>query len=233
VTTEPVRRAPPIEAVIFDLDGVLADTESVHLEASRRLVAPGVIPLEEYERFVGGGFEDYGAWIEATYGIPKVEFQSRYTDTIVDLLRYGPSPAMAGADAIVRAVHRRGLRVAVASMSKPPWVAATLQAIGLTDLIPLVVTSAEVEQPKPHPEIYLHTASLLGVPAEACLAVEDSVHGVASAAAAGMSVVQTRQGFLAPPGQPGAHAVIESWAQFDLAWLEGRPIERLPVLPAE
>lgn len=220
--------APTIEAVIFDLDGVLADSERVHLEASRRLIAPSVLEMDQYERFVGGSFEDYGRWIETTYGIPSSDFQSRYTDTIVELLRFGPSPAMAGADAIVRAVHRRGLRVAVASMSEPPWVAATLQATGLTELIPLVVTAVEVEHPKPHPDIYLHTAALLGVDPASCLAVEDSVHGVAAAVAAGMVVVQTRQGFLAPPPQPGVHAVIDSWAQFDLRWLEGRPVEGVP-----
>jgi HAD superfamily hydrolase (TIGR01509 family) len=222
---------PNIEAVIFDLDGVLADSERVHLEAARRLLAPAELTIEDYERFVGGSFEDYSDWIEATYRVPKADFRARYTETIVDLLRFGPSPAMPGADAIVRAVHRRGLRVAVASMSEPPWVTATLRATGLTDLIPLVVTGVEVEHAKPHPEIYLHTAALLGVDPAACIAVEDSVNGTASAVAAGMIVVQTRQGFLAPPRQPGVHAVIESWAQFDLRWLEGRPVEGIPTSP--
>ncbi|MCK9487033.1 MAG: HAD family phosphatase [Dehalococcoidia bacterium] len=217
----------PIEAVIFDLDGVLADTEPVHLEASRRVVAPAVIPLEQYARFVGGGADSYTEWIERTYSIPRPVFRERYTDTLVDLLRSGPTPAMRGADAVVRAIHRRGLRLAVASMSRPAWVQATLAATGLTDLFPLVVTGEEVQHPKPHPDIYLHTAALLGVEPHHCLAVEDSAHGVAAAAAAGMWVIQTRQAsiFAATP-QPGAHAVIDTFAAFDLGWLEGRPLPR-------
>src|SRR5690606_1132427 len=144
-------------------------------------------------------------WIEVTYGIPGEEFSERYTSAILEALRFGPSPAMAGADAVVRAVVRRDLRIAVASMSKLEWVEPTLEAIGLRELFPLVVTLDDIENPKPDPEIYLHAAALLGVAPEACLAVEDSVHGVASAAAAGMRVVQLRQASIPSAPQPGAH----------------------------
>ncbi len=213
-----------VEAVIFDLDGVLADTEQVHLEASRRIVAPAELRLDEYVQFVGGGWEPYVEWIERTYDIPREDFDAQYTPAIVEALRFGPSPAMTGADAVVRAVIRRNLRIAVASMSKREWVEPTLEAIGLRSLFPLVVTLEDIEQPKPDPEIYLHAASLLGVAPEACIAVEDSVYGVASAAAAGMRVVQIRQASIPSDPQPGATVVIESFREFDLGWLEGRPL---------
>ncbi|MEX2372685.1 MAG: HAD family phosphatase, partial [Dehalococcoidia bacterium] len=206
-----------------DLDGVLADTEPVHFEATRRVIAPAELAFEEYLRFVGGGNESFGAWIERTYTLPRAEFDERYTAAFLECLRTGPSAAMDGADAVVRAVLRRGLRVAVASMSRPVWVEATLRAVGLRDLVPLVVTAEEVERPKPAPDIYLHTAALLGVEPGACIAIEDSVHGVAAAVAAGMWVVQTRQGSIPADPQPGADEVIESFAEFDLAWLEDRP----------
>ena len=215
-----------IEAVIFDLDGVLADTEPVHLETTRRVLAPAVIPEDEYLGFVGSGPDEFGAHIESRYGVSSEVFYPRYTDMLVELLATGPAPAMDGADAIVRAVHRRGLRVAVASMSRRPWVDATLAAIGLTDLIPLIVTGEEVEFGKPAPDIYLLTASLLGVEPAACLVVEDSANGVAAAAAAGMWVVQTRQGAIPAEPQPAAHAVIDAFAAFDLRWLEGMPLSR-------
>ena len=76
-----------IEAVIFDLDGVLADTEAVHLEASRRIIAPAELQMDQYFQFVGGGWEPYVDWIEVTYGIPSAEFSARYTPTIVEALR--------------------------------------------------------------------------------------------------------------------------------------------------
>lgn len=218
--------AEAIEAVIFDLDGVLADTEPVHLAAAREVVAPAEIAFEEYLAFVGGGSESFGAFIERTYDVPSAEFYERYTEVLVRRLRTGPTPAMDGADAVVRAVHRRGLRLAVASMSHPAWVDATLTAVGLKDLIPLIVTADEVDAPKPAPDIYIHTAALLGVAPQQCLVVEDSVHGVAAAAAAGMWVIQTRQGAIPADPQPGAHAVIDSFTAFDLAWLEGTPPSR-------
>jgi len=223
----PLLPAPvEVEAVIFDLDGVLADTEHVHLEASRRVIAPAELALDEYFQFVGGGWIHYAEWIEHTYGIPRDDFDARYTQVFVETLRFGPTPTMAGADAVVRAVVRRNLQVAVASMSKREWVEPTLDAIGLRDLFPLVVTLDDIERPKPDPEIYLHAASLLGVAPEACIAVEDSVHGVASAASAGMRVVQIRQATIPSDPQPGADVVIESFREFDLGWLEGRPLGR-------
>ncbi len=210
--------------MIFDLDGVLADTEHVHLEASRRVIEPSELPLDQYVQFVGGGWTEYVEWIERTYGIPRDDFGARYTPAIVEALRFGPTPTMAGADAVVRAVIRRNLRIAVAWMSKREWVEPTLEAIGLRSLFPLVVTLEDIEQPKPDPEIYLHAAALLGVAPEACIAIEDSVHGVASAAAAGMRVVQIRQASIPSDPQPGADVVIESFRDFDLGWLEGRPL---------
>lgn len=214
--------SPIVEAVIFDLDGVLADTEPVHFEASRRVVAPAELRFEDYEPFIGGGAEDYGGWIESTYGISKDIFRTRYTAEFVNALQSVPPPLMPGADAVVRAVLRREVPVAVASMSKRAWVEPTLDAIGMRALFSLVVTHDEVSQPKPDPEIYLQAASLLGVPPERCIAVEDSRHGVASAAAAGMWVVQLRQATMAADPQPGAHAVIDSFREFNLGWLEGK-----------
>jgi beta-phosphoglucomutase-like phosphatase (HAD superfamily) len=72
---------------------------------------------------------------------------------------------------------------------------------------------------KPAPDVYLHAASRLAVPPEACLALEDSISGVQSALAAGMRVVQYRGPHFASPPQPGVHAVIESLHDFDLGWL--------------
>ncbi len=213
-----------INAVIFDLDGVLADSELVHLEASRGIVAPRELPLDDYLKFVGSGWDEYVAWIEATFGITRAAFEAQYTPAIVELLRFGPSPLMPGADALVRAIGRREVPVAVASMSKREWVEPTLTAIGMDGLFKLVVTHDEVSRPKPDPEIYLQAASLLGVAPEACIAVEDSARGVASAAAAGMRVVQLRQTALPTDPQPGAHAVIESFRDLDLRWLEGLPV---------
>lgn len=120
---------------------------------------------------------------------------------------------------LLDAIRERELPVAVASQSQPRWVFTTLDGAGLVPHIDIVVAADAVTRGKPEPDIYLHTAKLLGIAAGACLVVEDSVPGVQAADAAGMFVVQTRQASSAVEPQPGAHAVIEAMRDFDLNWL--------------
>ena len=80
----PADRARPIEAVIFDLDGVLVDSEPAHRTASRRLVAPAVITDEEYARFVGASLDSYVAWVRERYApvTTEEELAARYTELV-------------------------------------------------------------------------------------------------------------------------------------------------------
>lgn len=211
-----------VAAVIFDLDGVLVDTEPVHLAATRALIAPAEISNEQYERFIGrGGFKQ---WIESTYGIARAEMDERSSDLFyVELERASLEP-LPGAVELIEAIGVRGLGLAVASQSSRAWVQRTLQSVGLDDRIPLIVTTEEVGADKPAPDVYLRAAERLDVEPGGCIAIEDSVHGVASASAAGMRVVQSTQASFSPPRQPGAHAVIASLRDFDRGWLDGEPL---------
>lgn len=210
-----------IEALVFDLDGVLADTELVHLAAARALVAPSELPMSEYERFIGTS--GFGEWISETYGLTREEIRTNYDRLFHEhLATHGLEP-MAGAHALFDAVEERGLALAVASQSSRGWVEATLEAIDLLGRVPLIVTSADVPRGKPAPDIYLSVAEQLAVSPAAAIAVEDSAHGIAAASAAGMVVVQSKQASITPPPQPGAHALINSLEEFDLAWFDTPP----------
>ena len=210
-----------IEAVIFDLDGVLVDTEPLHLAATRALIAPAELAVDEYERFIGrGGFKE---WLEATYDIARPEINERYSDLFyAELERDGLRP-LDGTVTLIEAIEARDRSLAVASQSSRPWVEATLRTAGLERYFPLVVTAAEAGADKPAPDVYLHATRKLDVAPRDCIAVEDSVHGVASAGAAGMTVVQSTQASFSQPRQPGAHAVIASLADFDIGWLDAPP----------
>ncbi len=206
-------------AVIFDLDGVLVDTEPLHLEATRALVAPAELAVEQYQGFIGrGGFRE---WIEATYGIDRAQIDARYSDLFYAALERAALAPLAGARELIEAIVERGLGLAVASQSSRPWVEATLRQAGLSAELPLIVTAGEAGRDKPAPDVYLRAAGLLAVTPEQCIAVEDSVHGVAAASAAGMRVVQSTQASFSPARQPGAHALIASLRDFDLGWLDG------------
>lgn len=210
----------PILAVVFDLDGVLVDTEPLHLAATRALIAPAVLDDEAYEQFIGrGGFKE---WLEATYGVPRAVIDARYTPLFLEQLAHGLNP-LDGALELIEALRQRALPLAVASQSSRPWVEATLNAAGLRAHFGAISTAEEAGADKPAPAVYLHAADALGIKAARCLAIEDSVHGVRSAADAGMTVVQSRQASFAQEAQPGAHAVIVSLRDFDLGWLDRPP----------
>jgi HAD superfamily hydrolase (TIGR01509 family) len=214
----------PVRAVVFDLDGVLVDTEPMHLAATRALIAPAELEVEAYERFIGrGGFKE---WLEATYGIARAIIDERYTPLFFEELSRDGLEPLDGALDLIEAIARRPLPLAVASQSSRSWVEATLEAASLHTRFEAVSTAEEAGADKPAPDVYLHAAEALGVPASRCLAVEDSVHGVRSAVDAGMVVVQSRQASFPQEPQPGVRAVIASLREFDLGWLDHPPSAR-------
>lgn len=207
-----------IGAVIFDLDGVLVDSEPLHWRASERLFAPRMLTMEEYEPFVGLAIEPYMAWARGHFGLEASveELTERYSEAVTAEIEAGPIPPLDGARELITAARVRGLRVGLCSQSIANWVHPTLRAAGLDGSFDAVVTGDDVERAKPEPDIYLHAARLLGAEPEACLAIEDSPAGVRSAAAAGMLVVQSRQASSAAEPQPGAHLVVGSLRDVDL-----------------
>ncbi|TAJ17889.1 MAG: HAD family phosphatase [Dehalococcoidia bacterium] len=207
-----------VRALIFDMDGVLADTEPLFYAATRDAMHPHPFTEAEYEQFIGThGLEK---WLTTNHGFAPDFLRTRILPTYHEMLERGLE-AMAGAAGLLDAARARGLPVAVASASSHDSIERTLRAIGLRDHFPLVVSADDVARTKPAPDVYLHTARLLGVTPEMCLAIEDSVHGIVSASTAGMRVVQSRQATYVPPPHPAAHAVIESLEHFEHAWLDG------------
>lgn len=211
-----------IEAVIFDLDGVLVDSEPIHHRAMRRLIAPLTVSEEEYALFVGASLEWTIEWLRRRFGLREQidVLCERYDDLVTEQLLREPPPPIDGAVELLAAIHGRALPLAMASQSRPRWVQATLDGSGLREYFDEVVTADEVGRAKPAPDVYLRTAERLGVGAATCLVVEDSAPGVASARAAGMFVVQSRQASSAVEPQPGADEVIPSLRAFHLDWLE-------------
>ncbi len=206
-------------AVVFDMDGVLVDSEPLHLAVARDLVAPAALPLEEYQRFIGtAGLTE---WISETYGIALDEARRRSTEIYLERVTREPLEPMPGARQLIESLAGYGLATAVVTMTRRSRAEAALAAAGLADLFGVIVTSADVRAGKPAPDIYLHAAAGLDLDPRACLAVEDSIHGITSARGAGMHVVQLRQATFVPPPQPEADAVIDHFEAFETAWLTG------------
>ena len=218
----------PTHALVFDLDGVLVDSEPVHLRASRRLVAPQRISEQDYARFTGVAIEPFMEWVREQFRFTdSVEaLTARYGDLVTAELRAGALEPLEGARELIAAAREAGWAVGLASQSLAEWVAATLEGCGLAGSFDVVISGDEIERGKPAPDIYLLAAERLGVAPAACVAIEDAPAGVQSAAAAAMLVVQSRQASTAAPPQPEAQIVCGSLRELDLAALAERLEDR-------
>lgn len=187
-------------AIVFDMDGVLLDSEPLHYQAlSSVLRADGVsLSRAANEAFIGSTVEaTFGALI-AQYGLPRsmAEYIQTYDAAVLEVLEAPRQPADGVVD-LLCAARARGMRVALASSSRRLWIDATLRSIGLSRAFEVVVSGDDVQHGKPDPEIYLLAASCLGLPPEHCLAIEDAPNGVLSARRAGMSVIGVRTSYTA------------------------------------
>ena len=182
----------PLTAVIFDMDGVLIDSEPIHFEATRALLADHGIEYSSdiNDNFYGCTDRDVFRLLRARYRLApsEEELAASWIARVVALLGRSLQP-MAGVPGVLRVLQAEGLRLALASSSAPAIIEATLAGLGLRGTFELVVSGHEVERGKPAPDIFLETVRRLGLRREACLVVEDSFNGVSAAAAAGIRCV--------------------------------------------
>jgi beta-phosphoglucomutase len=179
-----------LEAVIFDLDGVLIDSEPIHAEAKRRVFAHFEIEVPEsvYDDFKGRTDVEvlrHVAEHHTENGVSVNDLVQRKREEFWDLLE-GLVP-IEGAEAFLRAAALR-YRVALCTSASPTTRELAFDPLGWEEHFEAFVTAADVEHSKPHPEPYLLAAERLDVAPERCLVVEDSLSGVRSARAAGCRV---------------------------------------------
>lgn len=181
-----------IEAVIFDMDGVLVDSEPLHMEATRRLLATyGVgYSQEANEEFIGFTDLEIFAILRARHGLTADTdtLARQFAQNLIALLEREAVP-LPGVPAVLEALTRADYRMALASSSTPDVIAATLRVLRLEAYFPIVVSSVEVGRGKPAPDVFLAAAARLGRPPARCLVVEDSRNGVLAAKRAGMACV--------------------------------------------
>jgi HAD superfamily hydrolase (TIGR01509 family) len=180
-----------IEAVVFDLDGLLIETEEIWDEVREEIVRErGGRWTETAQRdMMGMSSTEWSRYMHEVLGVPDAP--ERNNELVVERMaeRYRSSlPLLPGA---VEAVQRIAARwpLGVASSSNRPLIALVLELSGLASQFQAVVSSEEVARGKPAPDVYLEAARRLGVNPSRAAAVEDSDAGIRSATAAGMRVV--------------------------------------------
>jgi HAD superfamily hydrolase (TIGR01509 family) len=179
-------------AVVFDCDGTLVDSEPLAWQAWRDMLAEHGYELlpEDIEHTRGHGWPHiYGHFVDVVPAIgSSEEAWAGFSGNLFALLESELTP-FEDAIGTARELHARGVSVAVASSSPRARLDATLRAAGLDELFDVTVAGDEVAHGKPAPDLFLAAAEQLGVEPGDCVAVEDSPPGVASAVAAGMTVV--------------------------------------------
>lgn len=180
-----------INAVVFDLDGVLIDSEPVWEQVRRQFVADhgGHWPAEAQSKLMGMSTGEWARYLgdDLGVGLPP----DRVADQVIDQMaaRYREHlPLMPGA---VAAVKRVGARwpLGLGSSAPTSLIESVLGAAGLREQFAVVMSTEQVPSGKPAPDIYLAVAARLDVPPAECAAVEDSTNGLRSAAAAGLAVI--------------------------------------------
>ena len=215
-------------AILFDMDGVLVDSEPMFLGAiNRLLVQEGVEPVsvQENEEFL------IGTTINETWRVlkmkrplplPASDYIDRYDAIVREVMTEELSP-QPGVRELIEVCNRRGLPKAVASSSLHMWVDLKLNAIGLTGAFDAVLGGDDVSRGKPEPDIYVKAAERLGVPPAECIAIEDSPVGISAAVASGAYTIAVKTEYTRNLDVSQAHTVLETLEDFDLALLAGGP----------
>ncbi|MDM7890237.1 HAD family hydrolase [Curtobacterium caseinilyticum] len=178
-------------AVLWDMDGTIIDTEPIWQQSQVELTARygAEWTHEDGLSLVGSGLERSGEILrDKGVDMEVEEIVEWMTDYVMERLQAGELPWRPGARELVEELHDRGVPTALVTMSRRKMALVTADALGARGFR-VVIAGDDVERPKPHPDAYLAAAAQLGVAPTACVAIEDSATGVASAVASGAVTV--------------------------------------------
>jgi HAD superfamily hydrolase (TIGR01509 family) len=179
------------DAVIFDLDGVLVDSEQLWNESKEAFVraAGGRWRDDAPDAMIGMSSPEWSTYIRDELGVPRApEAINREVVAMMERRLGDELPLLPGAIGTVRALEARW-RLGLASSANREIIDLVLEISGLSDAFAATVSSEEVSRGKPAPDVYLEAARRVGVDPARCVAIEDSASGIRAGAAAGMAVI--------------------------------------------
>lgn len=202
-------------AVVFDMDGVLVDSEHLWEENWTAYAAKYGVEWTSTDTSTVQGMStpEWSSYLAERSNTPEshLQVEQAVVDGMITSIEAGEAPLLPGADSMVRDTSAR-VPIALASSAAREVIDAVLHTHGLTDEFTATVSSAEVARGKPSPDVYTEAAARLGRKGEDCLGVEDSSNGIRAAAAAGLTVIALPNPTYPPkPDALGlAHAVAEN-----------------------
>ncbi len=198
----PAQPHPRFRGVVFDMDGVLCDSEPFICEAATRMFAERhglTVCREDFVPFVGAGENRYLGGVAEKYGV-QLDLESdkkRTYDLYLQIIR-GRLQPLAGVREFLADCRQLGMRAAVATSADEVKMRGNLAEIGLpVEMFDVTVNGLEVVHKKPHPEIFLLAIKRLGLPPGDCLVVEDAPNGIHAGKAAGAKCLGLTTSFTA------------------------------------
>jgi beta-phosphoglucomutase-like phosphatase (HAD superfamily) len=211
-----------VEAVIFDMDGVLVNTDVWWHEVRVAWAAPRghAWTVEDSRACMGPNSREWSEIMRRRANVPDepAAIERDIVDALVSRFDCEPVPIVPGAPAAATRIAAR-FAVAIASSAHRAVIGAALRAAGLDELFETVVSSDDVAAGKPAPDVYLEAARRLGVDPGRCLVIEDSKNGVLAGRAAGMRVVLVPNSHMppAPGAAEAASLVVDRLASLPIA----------------
>lgn len=204
------------EAVIFDLDGTLVDSERVSFDVLRNMCEElgASFSPQDYSAMMGRSRDDDDKKFQQDFGLPvttesMIPVRKRIKDR---LITHGEATLKPGVREFLQGLSDTGYRLAIATASSAEYRETILKQLGIREYFEIVFSAEEVALPKPAPDIYLAAAKALGIDPGKCLVVEDAMAGVQSGCAAQMDVLGVRDRFFFQD-LPGAKRIIDSFEE--------------------
>ena len=213
-----------LKAVIFDMDGVLIDSEPVHMEAFKRLMESLSIEFDKdyYLQFIGSTTDYMWEKVIKDYNLKLTDKDlMKLSDIFVSEINGEAGyPIMKGAAELINKISSAGIKLAVASSSGIERIEDTVRKLGVYEKFDALVSGKTVQNPKPAPDTFLKAAELLKVSPAECIVIEDSLNGMKAAKHAGMVCVMYENLSMGQVDSSYADYVVQGFEELDAKYFE-------------
>lgn len=213
-----------LKGVIFDMDGVLVNTEPMHYESFRLLMEEYAesLPYYEFKKFIGSTVSSFTSYLKKIYKLKENE------EDIIQKMRVKKEFLIAqngyqeveGTRELLQDLKRNGIKVAIASSSPMADIQRITKALGIASYFEIFISGEELETSKPAPDIFLKAAEKLYLQPEDCLVIEDSFHGVSAARAANMACIGFENPDSGDQNLSGADMIVLGFEEIDTYFLQ-------------
>lgn len=215
----------PLKAVLFDMDGVIVDTEPLHRKAYFKMFADLNITVTEelYTSFTGASTQKVCSTLAEKFNLEispedlasiKRRYFKHYFDNDADF------DLLPGVKNLIENYHSNGLKLILASSAHMNTINWVFEKFGLEKYFSGKISGASLKESKPHPEIFQLAAKLAGEPAQNCLVIEDSTNGILAAHAAGIFCVAYKSEHSAGQDYSKANMVISDFSEIEMEKIE-------------